>query len=103
MQPEDRLLAVNGDAIHNQDQAMQDIRANNEDQIHLTIERAGKRMDVTSNLDHVDDDQDRDNADDRLGGDEAQERGACDGEAGVGKSDREHEGSDCPCHGDAGG
>jgi regulator of sigma E protease len=57
LQPEDRLLAVNGDAIHNRDQAMQDIRANNEDQIHLTIERAGKRIEVTSNLDHVNDDQ----------------------------------------------
>jgi regulator of sigma E protease len=57
LQPEDRLIAINGDPIHNRDQATQDIRATKEDQIHLTIERAGKRMDVTSGLDHVDDDQ----------------------------------------------
>lgn len=57
LQPQDRLLAVNGDAIHNRDQATQDIRATQEDQIRLTIERNGKPMDVVSNLDHVNDDQ----------------------------------------------
>jgi regulator of sigma E protease len=57
LQSGDRLLAVNGDAIHNRDQATLDIRETKDDQIRLTIERNGKPMDIVSNLDHVNDDQ----------------------------------------------
>jgi regulator of sigma E protease len=57
IQPGDRLLAVNGDSVRNSDQAIQDIREVKEDQVKLTIERDGRPLELTSALDHVNDDQ----------------------------------------------
>ena len=50
LQPGDRLIAINGEAVRNRDQAMGDIFEIQGDQIQLTVERQGRQMEITSGL-----------------------------------------------------
>lgn len=56
IQPNDRLLAINGEPLRNRNQATQLIRAIKEPTVKLTIERNGQKQELTSGLDKVKDD-----------------------------------------------
>jgi regulator of sigma E protease len=51
LQPGDRLVAINGQAVRNRDQVTGDIYEVQGNQVQLTVERQGRQMEITSGLD----------------------------------------------------
>lgn len=60
LKPNDRILAINGEALRNRNQATQLIRAIQEPTVKLTIERDGQKQELTSGLIKVKDENGRD-------------------------------------------
>jgi regulator of sigma E protease len=50
LQPGDRVVSINGEMIRNRDQATGSIFEDADNQVQLTVERNGKPLEITSNL-----------------------------------------------------
>jgi regulator of sigma E protease len=53
LQPNDRLVALNGEPVGNTEQAMQYISEYKDPQIRVTVERNGQQMEIQSNVDRI--------------------------------------------------